>query len=105
MVTKTPEEIEAMTPEELKLHLAEEEMTVFGRTRLNEPAFKKTKVGPAEIGIGSVGRENSNHFAAIRKYEGEEAYQDALAEIWKRDAERAKKLNLPKPRKVETKVA
>lgn len=104
MVTKTPEELDALSPEEMKSYLADEEMTVFGRNRLNEPDFKKVKGVPQERGIGSPGRENSNHFAAIRKYEGEEAYQEALREIWKRDSDRAKKLNLPKP-KAETKVA
>jgi hypothetical protein len=34
-------------------------------------------------GIGSPGNENGNHFAAIRKYEGEIPYQNALKEIWK----------------------
>lgn len=104
MVTKTPEELAAMSPEEIKVHLADEEKTVFGRNRLDEPDYKKVKGVPVEKGIGSQGRETGNHFAAIRKYEGEDAYQDALREIWKRDPERAKKLNLPKA-KTEAKAA
>lgn len=99
MVTKTPEELAALSPEEMKLHLADEEKTVFGRNRLNEPDFKKVKGQPLEMGIGSPGRENGNHFAAILKYLGADAYQEALEDIWKRDPDRAKKLNLPKPKK------
>jgi hypothetical protein len=103
MVTKTPEELAAMSPEEIKEHQRDEEMTVFGRTRLNEPDFKKVKGQPVEMGVGSPGRENGNHFAAILKYQGVEAHQEALRDIWKRDPERAKKLSLPKPK--ETKAA
>jgi hypothetical protein len=98
MVTKTPDEIDAMSPAELKEHLADEEKTVFGRDRLNEPAFKKVKGQPIETGIGSPGRENGNHFAAIKKYQGEDAYQEALTDIWKRDPDHAKKLSLPRPK-------
>lgn len=79
MVTKTPEELAALSPAELKEYAADEEKTVFGRTRLDEPAYKKIKGKPQELGIGAPGRETPNHFAAIRKYEGEEAYQAALA--------------------------
>lgn len=92
MVTKTAEEWDAMSPAEQKEHTASEEKIVFGND------FQKKKGTPIEQGIGSQGRETHNHFAAIRKHEGEEAYQAALAEIWKRDPERAKKLNLPKPK-------
>lgn len=74
MVSKTPEEWDAMTLAERKAHMAEEEKIVFGHD------FKKVKGQPVEQGIGSPGRENSNHFAAIRKYEGEEAYKKAVAE-------------------------
>jgi len=61
-----------------KAHLAAEEKIVFGAD------FQKKKGVPIEQGIGSPGRENPNHFAAIRKNEGEEAYQKALAEAAKR---------------------
>ncbi len=79
MVTKTPEELAALSPAELKQYLLDEEMTVFGRNKLDEPAYKKVKGKPVERGIGSPGNETQNHFAAIRKYEGEEAYQAAIA--------------------------
>lgn len=80
MVTKTNEEWDAMDPAERKAHLAEEEKIVFGAD------FRKLKGQPVEQGIGSPGRETPNHFAAIRKYEGEEAEKKARA-----DAEAAKK--------------
>jgi len=78
MVTKTMEELDAMTPEEKRLHRAEEEKIVFGTD------FKKVKGKPVEQGIGSPGRETPNHLNAIRKYEGEEAYQAALAKAKKK---------------------
>lgn len=92
MVTKTQEEWDLMTPDERKAHLSAEEKIVFGHD------FEKKKGVPIEQGIGAPGRETNNHFSGIRKYEGEEAYQVALAGIWKRDPDRAKKLNLPKPK-------
>lgn len=85
MVTKTPDELDGLTPDELKAHLADEEKTVFGRTVVNEPAFKKVKGVPQEMGLGSAGRETENHFRAIRKYEGPEAEKAA------RDAAAARK--------------
>ncbi len=48
-------------------------------------------------GIGSKGHESANHFAAIRKYEGKEAYDKAVGEIWRRDPDHAKRLGLPQP--------
>lgn len=79
MVTKTMEELDAMSPEERKVHRAEEEKIVFGHD------FKKVKGKPVEQGIGSPGRENQNHLNAIRKYEGEDAYKAALAKAKKAD--------------------
>jgi hypothetical protein len=48
-------------------------------------------------GIGAPGRENANHFAAIRRYQGEAAFAKAVKEIWGRNPGRAKKLGLPQP--------
>lgn len=92
MVTKTQEEWDMLTPAEQKAHLLEEEKIVFGQD------IEKKKGHPVERGVGAQGRETHNHFTAILKYEGPEAHQAALEEIWKRDPERAKKLNLPKPK-------
>ena len=93
MVTLSPSEFELLTPEERKVHLAEEEKIVFGHD------FQRDRNGnPIEQGIASPGRETSNHFAAIRKYEGEEAYLAAVDAVWKTDPENAKRLNLPKRR-------
>lgn len=92
MVTKTPEEWDAMSPQERKEHLAAEEKIVFGTD------FKKVKGHPVEQGVGSPGRETNNHFTAIRKHEGEEAYQAAIEDLWKRNPDHAKKLGLPRPK-------
>jgi hypothetical protein len=94
MVTKTLEELETLSPEQMKTYLADEEMTVFGHNKLNEPAFERVKGVPQENGIGSPGRETGNHLAAIRKYEGEEAYHAAVDKIFKRDPAYAEKLGL-----------
>jgi hypothetical protein len=97
MVTLTQDEFAALSPEKQTAHLAAEEMTVFGRTVTGEPDFQRDKTGkPIEHGIGSPGHETGNHLAAIRKYEGEEAYQAAVAKIWKENPDRAAALNLPK---------
>lgn len=92
MVTKTDEELAYMGPDERKAHFAAEEKIVFGHD------FQKRKGAPVEQGIGSQGRETQNHFMGIRKYEGEDAYREAYEEFAKRDPERFKKMNLPKPR-------
>ena len=51
-------------------------------------------------GVGSPGHENFNHLQAIRRYQGEAAYREAVREIWGRDPDRAKKLGLPKPERM-----
>jgi hypothetical protein len=97
MVTKTIEEMEALTPEQRVAHFADEEMTVFGRNKLNEPNFQRDKTGqPIEQGIGSPGHQSLNSLVAIRKYEGEDAYRAAVAKVWKESPDHAKRLNLPK---------
>jgi hypothetical protein len=53
MVTKTPEELDAMSKDEKKAHFAAEKATVFGSTG-------------KEQGIGSAGNETHNHFEAMR---------------------------------------
>jgi hypothetical protein len=61
---------------------------------------KKDRHGnPIEQGIGAKGRENLNHFRALQKAEamGMElpgTYDRAVAEIWKRDPDRARKIEL-----------
>lgn len=89
MVTLTVQELEVLTPEEKAAHLAAEEVTTFGT------GFKRDRDGaPIEQGIGSPGRETKNHLQSIRRYEGEEAYAKVVADIKRRDPERAKKLGL-----------
>jgi hypothetical protein len=50
-----------------------------------------------EQGVGAAGRESTNHFQSIRRYEGQAAYDRAIREIWRRDAKRAAALGLPQP--------
>lgn len=73
MVTKTNEELDAMSSEEKRAHYASEEKIVFGTD------FKKKGGVPVEQGIGAPGRETENHFKAIGKYEGVEAEKAARA--------------------------
>lgn len=51
-------------------------------------------------GIGSPGHENGNHFAGIRKYEGEDAYWRAVRAAYKHDPAHAKALGLPEPQRI-----
>lgn len=53
---------------------------------------------PIPNGVGSPGHETANHFASIKKYEGDESYRRAVAELYKRDPSHAQKLGLPQPR-------
>lgn len=99
MVTKTPEELEMLSPEALKAYLADEEKIVFGQD------VERKGGAPVEKGIGSPGRETVNHFTALRKYEGEEAYREAYNELAKRNPDHLKKLNLPKPKPSSEKAA
>lgn len=46
-------------------------------------------------GIGAPGNESGNHFAAIKRWEGREAWEKAVRDCWKRNPEHAKKMNLP----------
>jgi hypothetical protein len=93
MVTLTQEEFQVLGPEERKAHLAAEEKIVFGQN------FERDRNGrPVEAGIGSPAQQSINSLAAIRKWEGEEAYQAAVAKVWKENPEHAQRLNLPKRR-------
>jgi hypothetical protein len=60
--------------------------------------YKRDKRGnPIGDGIGAPGRETINHFAAIRKWEGEVAYQSAIKKMWANNPDRARKIGLPEP--------
>lgn len=103
MVTKTPAELAEMEAEiaagklpknAMEEYRQQEAEAVFGK------GFKRDKKGnPIEQGVGSEGHESTNHFNAIRKYEGEDAFWNAVAEIHKRDPKRHAALKLPVPRK------
>jgi hypothetical protein len=55
------------------------------------------KGNPIERGIGSDLNPSGNHFAAIRRWEGEHAYQAALKKIWRDSPDKARQLGLPEP--------
>lgn len=75
----------------LKDHFEAEARNVYGFD-----AKRDRKGNWIEQGIGSRGKETSNHFSSIRRYEGKQAYEDAVREIWKRDPKHAQRLGLPK---------
>ena len=52
---------------------------------------------PIQQGIGAPGRESVNHFASIRRYEGQAAYERAVREIYRRSPDHARKIGLPEP--------
>lgn len=69
------------------------------RNVFGQDAKKDSRGDYVEQGLGAKGHETANHFAALKKLEamGLElpgVYDKALADIWKRDPDRAKKLRL-----------
>jgi hypothetical protein len=84
------------TPEQahqagLKAHLE----SVWG------PGYKLDRAGkPIPTGVGAPGHETGNHFASIRRYEGEQKYQVAIREMWKQNPERAKLIGLEQPERL-----
>jgi hypothetical protein len=52
---------------------------------------------PIPQGVGSPGHESYNHFASIRRYEGQAAYERAVREIYRRSPDHARKIGLPEP--------
>jgi len=104
MVTKTTEELDLMRaeiaagklpPDALERHFEAEARNVFGHD-----AKQDRKGNFIEQGIGAPGHETANHFVSILRYEGKEAYDKAVAELWKRNPKHAEALRLPKPRAV-----
>lgn len=95
-IQKTQDEIDAMSPAELKEYHEQQRLIVYGHD-----SHKDRHGTPLEQGLGAPGRETANHFQSILKYEGPTAYQAAISEIWKRDPKHAAKLGLPKPKPVE----
>jgi hypothetical protein len=86
-----------LPPDAIELQREAEARMVFG-----VDAKKDAKGNFIEQGIGSRGNESANHFASLARaerdgFEPPGAYRAALAEIWRRDPERAKKLGLPQP--------
>ncbi len=99
MVALTAEEIAVMRdeiakgllpPDAIEKYLEAEALNVFGHD-----ARRDRDGNWIEQGIGSRGNETANHYAAILNYEGREAYEKAVAEIWGRDPRRAAAIGLP----------
>jgi hypothetical protein len=105
VITLRPDEIEEanaqiavgiLPPNFWELHKEAVARNVFGHDAV------KDRQGYREQGIGARGFETANHFEAIRKNEqrGLElpgTYDRMVAELWKRDPERAKKIGLQPP--------
>jgi hypothetical protein len=84
-------------------NLSDEEMDAQGLAAVDASVYgadaKKDRHGNfIPQGIGAPGNESGNHFAALLKYSGKEAYDRAVAEIFKRDPDRARRLGLQQPR-------
>jgi hypothetical protein len=73
-----------------RLGLEANEAAVWGHDRRRD-----SKGNWIQQGIGSPGHETVNHFASIRRWQGEKHWEVAVKEIWKRDPERAERLRLP----------
>jgi len=58
---------------------------------------RDSRGNPIQQGIGSESNPTGNHFAAIRRWEGEVAYQAALKKIWRDAPDKARKIGLPEP--------
>jgi hypothetical protein len=87
----------ALPPDYLERHREAVARNVFG-----QDAQKDKNGNYIEQGLGAKGHETGNHFNALKKAEamGVElpgAYDKAVADIWKRDPGRAKKIGLPAP--------
>jgi hypothetical protein len=85
----------ALPPDYLERYREAVARNVFG-----QDAVKDRHGNYIEQGLGAKGRETANHFNALKKAEamGVElpgAYDKAVADIWKRDPERARKIGLP----------
>lgn len=83
-------------------NLSDEEMDAQGLAAVDAAVYgadakKDAKGRWIEQGVGSAGHESGNHFAAIRRWEGKEAYDRAVAACWKNSPDHAKKLGLPQP--------
>jgi hypothetical protein len=92
----TQGELDQLSPEQRKRWWDEMQRQMYGHDA------KKGRHGYIEQGIGSPGNENRNHFAALKQaeLEGKEpagSYDAAVAEIWARDPEHAKKCGLLQP--------
>jgi hypothetical protein len=90
-------EIGELPPNFFELHEEAKAKATFGHD------YKRDRNGkPIEQGVGSPGNESINHFISLKKAEqaGIEpfgSYDKAVAAMFKRDPERARKLGLQQP--------
>jgi hypothetical protein len=76
-------------------------------TRIVEEAERKAVFGfdyktdkhgnPIQQGIGSPGHETINHFNSLLRYQGRQAWEKAVRDMWRQNPERATKIGLPRP--------
>jgi len=52
--------------------------------------------------FGAPGHETLNHFAAIRRYLGEQKFQAAIRAMWRDNPDRAKAIGLEQPERLGT---
>lgn len=86
-----------LPPDALERQAESEAKNVFGSDARRDKNGKYQ-----EQGIGAVGNESGNHFAALllserQGFEPAGSYQKAVAALYKRDPARAKALGLPIP--------
>jgi hypothetical protein len=85
-------------PSEAEIQKAVEEAEF--RNCFGHDAVRDKSGNPVQQGVGAKGRESHNHLAAIKKYEGLEAYNREVRRIWKETPDHAQKLGLPQPPRV-----
>jgi len=71
-----------------------------GRSVYGHDAKKDRNGNFIPQGVGSDANPSLNHFAAIRRYEGEAKYQAAIRKMWKENPEGAKRIGLEQPERL-----
>jgi hypothetical protein len=84
-------------PSESELHaigLRADALNTYGHD-----AVQKSDGTWVQQGIGSENNPSANSFAALRRYEGQAAWERAVREQWRKNPAIAKKLGLPQPQR------
>jgi hypothetical protein len=86
---------EALENPEIRKHMRDfMEMTVQG---VDAPVIDQKTGKRQNVSIGAPGFETWNHFASIRRFEGQAAYEKAVRKIWKENPKQAEKIGLERP--------